>query len=280
MDAEELSVTFSDVETAFSQPVLESRVEEIVEESLNFRQVFRPYDARGINSNVVEIPVPKDEMGSPKIVGEGAEFPRDQENYTTKKLEFDKFGFEVALTMESQMNSQTDLVRDQVDKQARSMREDMNERAFDYIDNAGLTAVGDSNDTLAFSDVLAGREELVKRHYNPDTLIVNVEGAHDLLASNNFLEATEDQSGMRRSGQIGRIAGLDVIEDDSGLSFSNADNAQGLLVDTDYFGYEGERLPVTSEAYDEKRSQTDVYRLFNMMGWLVMEPDAGVVIDG
>lgn len=280
MSAEELSVTFSDVETAFSQPVLESRVEEIVQEGLNFREAFRTYDATGINSNVVEIPVPKDEMGSPKIVGEGSEFPRDQENYETKRLEFDKFGFEVALTFESQLNSQTDLVRDQVDKQARAMSEDMNERAFEHIDGSGLTAVGDANGTLAFGDVLAGREALVGRHYSPNLLVVNVEGAHDLLASNNFLEATDDQSSMRRSGQIGRIAGLDVVEDDSGLAFSNATGPQGLLVDTDFFGYEGERYPVTSEQYGEDRSQTEVYRLFNMMGWLVMEPDAGVVIDG
>lgn len=280
MAYEELSVTFDDVSGAFSQPVLRDRVEEIVQEQLRYREAFRDFDATGINSNVVEIPIPNDEIGNPKIVSEGSEFPRDQENYHTETLEFDKFGFEVGVTWESEQDTQVDLVRDQVDRQARQMREEMNLQAFNAIQDANLAEVGDNNDTLTFEDVLSGRQQLLEMSYDPDLLIVDVEGAHDLLGSNNFLEATEDQSSMRRSGQIGRIAGLDVVEDDSGLNITDEAGPGGLLVDTDFFGYEGTRHPVRTEEYEEERTQTRVFRIFNRMGWLTVEDDAGCIIQG
>jgi len=275
---EELAVTFDDVEGPLSQPVLRDRVEQIVYEDLRYREAFRNYDATGINSNVVQMPVPKDNMGSPKVVDEGSEFPRSKEEYELETLDFEKFGFEISLTMEAVEDSQTDLVQDQLDKQAREMRRDMNERAFNEINDSISSVVGDENDTLTFSDILAGRQELVGKSYNPDLLIVDVEGSHDLLDSDNFLSATEAQSSLRRSGEIGQIAGMSVIEDDSSHNFTGG--AEGVMIDTDYFGYEGERTPVTTEEYEEKRTQGDVYRIFGRYGWLTIDEDAGVIIDG
>jgi hypothetical protein len=281
---EELSVTFDDVEIPLSQPVLEDRIEDIVQEQLNFREVFREWNARDIQSSVVEIPVPNDEMGEPKIVAEGAEFPREQENYRQEILEFDKFGFEVALTMEAMADSRVDVLRDQVDRQAREMREDINERAFDAIQDAigGETVSQDNgaDGTMQYEDILAGREDLVGNSYDPDLLIGDVGAVHDLMASNNFLEASDAQAQLRRDGAIGRVAGMDVVEDDSGLNMTGNNAPGALMVDTDYFGYEGVRDDVTTEEYGEDRTQSEVYRTFARMGWLVTEPDAGVLIEG
>lgn len=280
MESEELSVNFDDVSGVLSQPVLRDRVEDIVQHNLRYRQAFRDYDATNINSDVVSIPVPDDSMGDPKVVGEGAEFPRDQETYYKETLEFEKFGFEVALTMEAQEDSRAGLVRDQVDRQARQMREEMNAQAFNVLTDSITQTAGDANGTFAFDDVLKGRETLLTDSYDPDLLIVDVAGAHDLLGSNNFLEATDDQSSMRRSAEIGEIAGMSVVEDDSGLNLTGNTNPGGLMVDTDFLGYEGTRDPVSTEGYEEERSQTDVFRIWNRMGWLTVQPNAGVIIDG
>jgi hypothetical protein len=284
--AEELAVSFSDVAGPLSQPVLEDRFEEITQEELRFRDLFRPYDATDLNSDTVEMPIPKDAMGNPKIVQEGAEFPRDQEEYEKETLRFDKFGFEVALTMESQEDSQVDLVQDQVDRQARQTREEMNKQAFETameaIDANPYSDAGDNDEHFTFSDVLAGRQKLTQQSYNPDTLIVNVEASHSLMDDANFLRAGDDGSGdLRRTAQIGQIAGYDVIEDDSGLVSNGYGNgASGILVDTDFFGYEGTRMTTTSEEYSEDRTQTDVYRVFNRMGWIVTDPESAVLIQG
>ena len=281
-DSEELSLTFQDIEGPITLPVLEDRVEEIVQENLVYRDVFRPYDATGIASNVVQIPVPNDDGAHPKIVDEGAEFPRSHEEYTLKEMFFDKFGFEVPLTMEAVEDSRIDLTQDQIDRQARQMVEDINARAFEVIyDTLGeeKESAGDKDGTMTYDDVLAGRENLVSQSYSPDLLIADVEAVHDLMKADNFLRATDVGDTMRRDGAVGRIAGMEIVEDDSGLPLGG-EKPGALMVDTDLFGYEGERTPVTSEEYSEDRSQTDVYRIFARMGWLVTQPDAGVIIEG
>lgn len=280
MAVEELSVTFNDVSGPLSQKVLEDRIEEIVQEPLNYRDVYRGYPATDIESDRVGIPVPKDDMGRPEVVAEGAEFPRDQENYGEKTLEFDKYGFEIPITMEAQADSQVNLVQDQVDRQGRQMREQMNEEAFNVLDDAVSNTLGDQNGTMTFDDVLDAREHMLQNNYDPDTLIIDVPAGHDLLGKDSFLEATEEQSQMRRDGDLGTIAGFDAIEDSSGLNITGNSNPGAFLVDTDFFGYEGERLPITSEEYEEQRTQTDVYRIYTRMGWVVTDSDAAVRIEG
>lgn len=283
--SEELSLSFEDIEGPVTLPVLRDRVEEIVEEELVYREAFRPYDATGISSNVVQIPVPNDEGANPKIVDEGAEFPRSHEEYSLKEMFFDKFGFEVPLTMEAVEDSRIDLTQDQVDRQARAMAEDINARAFEElvttIEEDGYDKQSDNvNGTMTYNDLLEGRETLLTNNYDPDLLIADVNAVHDLLKSDNFLRATEIGDEMRRDGAVGRIAGMEIVEDDSGLDITGGSNPGAVMVDTDLFGYEGERTPVTTEEYSEDRSQTDVYRIFARMGWLVTEPDAGVIVEG
>jgi len=284
-NTEELSGTFDDFEGPITLPVLEDRVESIVQQNLVYRDAFRSYDATDIASNVVQIPVPNDDGAHPKLVDEGAEFPRSHEEYTLEEMSFDKFGFEVPLTMEAVEDSRIDLTQDQVDRQARQMAEDVNARAYDELDasisEAWSSLAGDSSDsTMTYSDILDGREALVSNSYSPDLLIADVKAVHDLMQGDNFLRATELGDQLRRDGALGRIAGMEVVEDDSGLPLGGADNPGALMVDTDLFGYEGERTPVTTNEYEEERTQTDVYRIFARMGWLVTQPEAGIIVEG
>lgn len=281
MDVEELAVTVSDIDDfRLTRPILRDRVEEIVQENLQYRQVFRDFDATDINSNTVQFPVPDDSIGNPKVVEEGAEFPREQETYSKESLTFQKYGFEIELTHEAQEDSMIDVVRDQVDRQARQMAEEMNDQAFDVIDNNYEGTYGDADGAFTYSDVLDGRQALLENNYDPDLLIVDLDAAHDLLADGNFLDASEMQSEMRRSGQIGRIAGLDVVEASDSNDITGTDNPGAVMVDTDYYGYEGTREAVTTEEYEEDRTQSDVYRIYSRMGWLAIEDNALVKIEG
>ncbi len=283
-DTEELSLTYDDIEGPVTLPVLEDRVEEIVQQELVYRDAFRSYDATNIASNVVQIPVPEDDGAYPSVVEEGGEFPRSHETYRLEEMYFDKFGFETPLSMEAVEDSRIDLVQDQVDRQSRQMAEDINARAFDEIDsainNVWSSNPGDASGTLTYEDLLDGREALVGNSYDPDMLIVDVEGFHDLQRGDNLLRASDVGDQMRLDGYDGRVLGMDVIEDDSGLGLNGKDKPGALMVDTDLFGYEGERDPVTTEEYEENRTQTDVYRIFARMGWLVTQPEAGVIIEG
>lgn len=282
---EELDLTYDDIQGPITLPVLEDRVEEVVRSSLTYREAFRPYDATNISSNVIQIPVPEDVQGRVKLIEEGAEFPRSHEEYTMEEMYFDKFGFEIPLTMEAIADSRINLSQDQVDRQAWDMAKDMNERSFNYMKTAiedayGGSYAGSSNgDALTYNDILDGRETLVNQSYNPDLMIADVQGVHDLLRSDNFLRATDVGDRMRREGAVGRIAGMEVMEDDTGLNPGDT-GSSAVMIDTDYFGYEGERLPVTTEEDDEGRTQTEIYRIYTRMGWLATQPEAGVIVDG
>lgn len=279
---EELAVRMGDIDDfRLTHPILRDRVEEIVQENLAYRQAFRDFDATDINSNVVEIPVPQDDMENPSVVGEGAEFPREQENYTNESLTFKKFGFEVALTHEAQEDSMIDVVRDQVDRQARQMAEEMNYQAFTNLINGIGTTVGDADGVLTYDDLLEGRKELLTNNYDPDLLIADVEGVHDLMGDSNFIDAETDANAeMRRQGAVGRVLGMDVVEADDGNNITGNSNPGAVMVDTDYFGYEGTRESMTTEEYEEQRTQTNVYRVYNRLGWLTIQSDSGVIVEG
>jgi hypothetical protein len=281
MDLEELAVKVGDIDDfRLTRPILRDRVEEIVQENLQYRQAFRDYDATNINSNTVNFPVPDDTIGNPSVVGEGSEFPREQETYSKEALTFEKFGFEVALTHEAQEDSMINVVRDQVDRQARQMAEEMNNQAFDVLQNSNAGTEGDADGVFTYDDVLSGRKALMEANYNPDLLIADIDASHDLMSDANFLEASEMQGELRRSGQVGRIAGFDVVEADDGNNITGNTNPGAFLIDTDFYGYEGTREPVSTEEYREERTQTDVFRIYNRMGWLAIEPNAAVVIEG
>lgn len=281
MDAEELAVKVGDIDDfRLTHPILRDRVEEITQENLVWRQAFREYPAADINSNTVQFPVPDDSIGNPDVVAEGAEFPREQETYSKETLTFDKFGFEVALTHEAVEDSMIDVVRDQVDRQARQMAEEMNKQAFDVLDANNRGTFGDADGVFTYDDVLAGRQPLMQDNYDPDLLIADLDAAHDLLQDANFLEASEMQGEMRRSGQIGQITGFDVVEADDDFEITGTNNPGAMMIDTDFYGYEGEREPVTSEEYREDRTQTDVFRVYTRIGWLAIDPQAAVKIEG
>lgn len=278
-----MSVSAEDITGVLNQPVLEDRVDEAVTTERRFREAFRDYDATNRSTRVIEIPVQQDEMDRPTVIAEGAEFPVTHENYNLNRIRFEKFGFEVGITREAEADSQVDLVQSQVDKQADKMADDMNRRAFESINDAvGANPVSDgsSDASMTFEDVLAGREALVSESYNPDLLIVDVKGVHDLMGGNNFLEASEMQGELRREGQVGRIAGMDVLEDDSAINISGNSDPGGLMVDTSDFGWEATRDTTTTEQYEKKETQEMRYRTFARKGWTVTRPEAGVIIEG
>ncbi len=275
-----MALTTKDVIT---QDFVRETVEEVVEEELIYREAFREIDASNIGSNSYTFYIEENDMGRPQIVGEGEEAPRHgAETPTEHTVQFDKYMGELVITMEAMEDSRIDLSTDQVNRQARDMSEDMNRRAFNYLIDGIDTArgfAGSDSGTLTYSNILEGREMLVSDSFNPDLLIADVAGVHDLLNADNFLRATDVGDRMRREGAVGRIAGMEVMEDDTGLTPGD-DAHSAVMVDTDYFGYEGERTPVTTEEYGEKRNQSEIYRIFTRMGWLATQPKAGVVVQG
>lgn len=258
-------------------------VEEVVEENLIYRRAFREIDASNIQSNSYTFYIDNDEMGRPKIIGEGEEFPRNQSTVSEQTVQFDKFAGSVSLTMESMEDGLIDMKAREIEDLARSMAEELNEQAYNELnanarttDNASAD-IGDGNGTLSFSDIVEGLRAVRENNYTPDLLIVDLDGYTDLLTDSNFNRATESGDDVVTSGEIGTIAGMPVVVDTT----QDIEGGHGAFaVDSTRFGYELTRTPVSTNEYEQPERQADVVQVFTRKAWTTIFSEAAASING
>jgi hypothetical protein len=275
-----MALTTRDVIT---EDFVRETVEEVVEENLIYRRAFREIDASNISSNSYTFYIDNDEMGRPKIIGEGEEFPRNQSTVREKTVQFDKFAGSVSLTMESMEDGLMDMKAREIEDLARSMAEELNEEAYEELDGSARTSpngggdIGDGNDVLSFSDIVEGLRAVRENSYTPDLLIVDLDGFTDLMTDNNFNRATESGDELVRDGEIGTIAGMPVVVDTT-QDISSGHGA--FAVDSTRFGYELTRTPVSTNEYEEPERQADVVQVFTRKAWTTIFSEAAAKIDG
>jgi len=283
MDAEELAVRVADIDDfRLTRPILRDRVEEIVQENLQYRQAFREYGATDINSNTVQFPVPDDSMGQPKVVEEGSEFPRDQETYSKATLTFDKFGFEVSITDEAVRFGRVDAEAEAQAEMARAQMKNIDVRAFDFLDtNNNSTTIGNDTEDLDFEAVVAAYEELYAEEYNPNEmeLYVGPDGMRDLSLDDSFNRATtggDDLVTTEGTNYLGEIYNVPVFSTNTG----DLGDDEAILVDTSKYGYFAEWEPMNVETYREESNDQTVYQLSAHNGFAVTDSSAAVFIQG
>jgi N4-gp56 family major capsid protein len=276
-----MALTTRDVIT---EDFVRETVEEVVEENLIYRRAFREIDASNIQSNSYTFYIDQDDMGRPKIVGEGEEPPRHQSTVDETTVQFDKFMGEVEITMEAMEDGLIEMKAREVEDLARALAEELNEQAFDVLDannqvvNEDGTAIGDGNDVLSFSDIIEGMKALREDSHNPDLLIVDVDGYTDLMTDPNFNRATEAGDEVVDTAEIGRIADMPVVVDTT--QDISAGGHGAFAIDTSKYGYELTRTPVSTMEYEEERRQSDVIQAFTRIAWTSIFDKAAARIDG
>jgi hypothetical protein len=275
-----MALTTRDVIT---EDFVRETVEEVVEENLIYRRAFREIDASDISSNSYTFYIDNDEMGRPKIIGEGEEFPRNQSTVDEKTVQFDKFAGSVSLTMEAMEDGLLDMKAREIEDLARSMSEELNEQAYSELDSNARTqdndsnAIGDGNDVLSFSDIVEGMRAVRENNYTPDLLIVDLDGYTDLMTDSNFNRATESGDEVVRSGEIGTIAGMPVVVD---TTQDVSGGHGGFAVDSTRYGYELTRTPVSTNEYEQPERQADVVQVFTRKAWTTIFSEAAAKING
>lgn len=275
-----MALTTRDVIT---QDFVRETVEEVVQENLVYRRAFREIDASNIESNSYTFYIDQDDMGAPQIVGEGEEAPRHQSTVEEQTVQFDKFMGEVTLTMEAMSDGLIEMKAREVEDVARAMAERLNREAYEVLaannqDTTDGETIGDANGVLSFSDIVEGMKALREDDYTPDLLIVDVDGYTDLMTDSNFNRATESGDEVVRTGEVGRIAGMPVVID---TTQDIAPNGHGAFaIDTNRYGYELTRTPMSTNEYEEPERQADVIQAFTRKAWTVIFDEAAALIDG
>jgi len=275
-----MALTVKDVIT---QDFVRETVEEVVEANLVYRRAFREINASDISSNSYTFYIDDDNMGRPQIVNEGEEAPRHQSTVDEKTVQFDKFMGEVTLTMEAMEDGLIEMKAREVEDVARAMSERLNAEAYDVLAANNQTTlngggdIGDGNDTLSFSDIVDGMKALREDDYTPDLLIVDVDGYTELLTDSNFNRATDSGDEVVRSGEVGRVAGMPVVIDNT-QSISGGHGA--VAVDSTRYGYELTRTSMSTMEYEEPSRQMDVIQAYTRKSWTTIFSEAAAVIDG
>lgn len=269
------NVTTKDIitEEAVRRQVLES-----VEESLQFRRAFDTLDVSGISNDTIKLPKDDDTMTEPVEVGEGAEFPRDEEDVSTISATVKKYGMEVKITNEAIEDSLFDVMSRQVDKAGRKMNEKLNNLAFTELD-ANLhtnSPVGNNDGTLAWDEVVDAKKELRDDGYNPTILIVDAEGEADLLKSSEFQRATDLGDETILEGQIGRVAGLDVFLDNDGLAAAN----DAYVIDPSRYGFDVVKEDISTQSYDDPARQAEVFQVWTRRVFKAQDSNAAIKVQG
>lgn len=268
-----MPLTTSDVIT---EDFVRETVEEVIQENLVYRQAFREISATGIQSNSYTFNIDQDDMGSPSLIQEGEEFERDQSNVDQVTVTFEKYGGEVSITMEAMEDGMIDFKARQVEDMAREMAEKLNAEAYEELNGNVNNTVGDNDDVLSFSDIRDGMVAVRRESYNPDLIIVDLDGYGDLLTDPNFNRATDQGDEIVRSGEVGRVAGMDVVVD---TTQQIADGNGAFVIDSDRYGYELTRTPVSTNEYEDPERQADIMQIFTRKAWKAIFEEAAVKVD-
>lgn len=279
-----VNVTTTDVLT-------EQRIRRVVEEEREYPLVFN--DAfRVINmpddhpTKTMEIPLDEGVMSQPGRVNEGSEFPAVEEDVSTTPVTVQKHGFKVKITWEATQFSVFDVVARQTEKAARRFNEYINELAFDTLSDTAnqhpSSPIDDGNANIDSSEFgyelfSYGNKLMKDDQLNPDMLVVNTQGEHKLKNSDNFQRASDLGDEVVREGSIGRVDGLDVMVDQSGLMAS--DTAEAYLVDTDEYGYEVVKEDVAVEEYEDPSKQAQIVQWYTMRNWTVVDSEATLKLE-
>jgi len=262
------------------EEVVSQQVEERAEEMLVYRDVFRQRDFNDATDDSVKIVDPADVLAEPAEIQAAAEYPETREEYDKIEVKRRKYGAMLRVPEEDLMDSTIDALEDHVDAAARKMAEFLDGQAFAEL-NANLNAAGpvnsgSSDGTLSYDDVLAGRTTLMSDNFNPDMAIVEPNGMEDLLTDDDFTRSTDLGDEVVTTGQIGSVAGLNVMVSNTGDLGDN----DAFVVDSDYYGIEGVWTDVETE--QETAFDTDElkYKIRTHRGWKAIKPEAAVKVQG
>ena len=147
-----------------------------------------------------------------RVVGEGAESPIDQTEYTSFNLKPVKYGVAIRITQEMLEDGKWNLLEHNIRVAGKRFAENENSLIIsDALDQATNTVTGGAAITIA--NITRAMQHLDDEDYSPTTLFVGMEVLNDLRNIDTFVEANKvGNTDMLQRGFLGTIYGLNVIK--------------------------------------------------------------------
>jgi N4-gp56 family major capsid protein len=273
-----MTVTATDV---VSDDDVRAILEERTQEMYQFRRAYRDHDATGIDSGSFEFPESTDRLrGEMDEVSEGADYPRSGLNYNGVTAEYQKDGFEVAVSDEAVDDSAFDVVMDVMEEMGVSAESRLDSLAYTGLNNnqndAG--AIGTDGTDLNYTAIVNAYTQLVEDEYRPAQFEVyaSADAWGDLATDDQFTQATAQGEATIRDGTLDSSLGIPIYITNTG----DLGDDEAFMVDTSKFGYESTRWEQEVTNYREESEDQDVFKIRHRKDFVVMDGQANQFIQG
>jgi parallel beta-helix repeat protein len=262
--------------------------EDLAQENTVFRDAFRNISIPDRTGSTFDIPVPEDKLGEPTVREPGAEFDYGREEYDAVTLEREEYASGSRITEEEIADNSFALLEDHIDRHAQKMAEKLDAEAFEVLnaaatsaapqDDVALPAGSDNGDDMTFEDVIKGMEVLESREggYEGDILFVGTDAKNGIVRDLSDRGTELGDNTITGNGVVTNYAGVDIAFSNNNLLTDN----DAILVDTEYFGYEGEWLPISTDQEEDFDSQSTKLQIRWKGDWVATQPEAAVRIRG
>ncbi|MHA1827679.1 MAG: phage major capsid protein [Candidatus Heimdallarchaeaceae archaeon] len=208
---------------------------------------FGPGDIPGSSIDVDKVTPNKMDV---RVVGEGAESPIDQTEYTSQNLKPLKYGVAIRITKEMLEDSKWNLLQHNIRIAGKRFAE--NETSLilqNALDQATNTVTGGAAITIA--NITRAMQYLDDEDYTPTTLFVGMEVLNDLRNIDTFVEANKvGNRDMLERGFLGTIFGLNVIKFSTNAAPSSTYSKYAYVTDKMHAYMIAEKRPVTIVNFD------------------------------
>ena len=180
-------------------------------------------------------------------VGEGAEIPMDETEYSSFNMKPVKYGVAIRITREMLEDGKWNLLQHNIKYAGKRFAENENSLIIsDALDNASNTVAGGAAVTIA--NITRAMQYLDDADYNPTSLFVGMEVLNDLRNIDTFVEANKvGNRDMLSKGFLGNIYGLNVMKVSTNAGMTSTSS---YVTDKEQAYVIAEKRPVSMEQFD------------------------------
>lgn len=276
-----MGITASDI---ISDDDVRAVLEERTQEMYQFRRAYRNHDGTDLNSGQFDFPQADDEVrDAMDEVGEEANYPRAELNYSSVTANYTKDGFEIAVSDEAVSDSVFDIIMDVTEEMAVGAESLLDSRAWSLMDPNGAanlngTTIGTDGTDLNYAAVVDMYTTLMNDEFRPTDfeLFLSADAFGDLAKDDNFTHATDQGDQVVRQGTLQVGFGVPLIPTNTG----DLEADEGIMVDTGLYGYESTRWDREVTNYREEKHDRDVWKIRHRKDFVVMKSDAAIYAQG
>lgn len=265
-----------------SETTVSQVVQNYIEENLVYRRPFEQISIADDNSDSFRIGVQTDDMGDIEQVDRGSDIPTTEEGISQLEGSVEKYAKALIIPDEDQEDSRFDVVQRNVEKMGRRMMEKWNLEAFNAFTsnlhpNSPHDDGGSTSGEMDFEDIINARQVLLEEGRSPDYMFVSPQAETDLLlADTGYQRMTELGDEAVLGGEVGEIAGLTLVRDDSGLLTGNS----GIMVDSSGYGFEVVKRDVRTNQWRDESKESDMYSISSRFSHVPYNPNSAIRVDG